>query len=70
VKTRVLLREVKRVIFFPEYSPPRNDRGEHILKFTSEDGMYSETASMIALLTLGIDAKDFVDVIERLSITD
>ncbi|QGA12965.1 hypothetical protein EYB26_000610 [Talaromyces marneffei] len=50
---RVFLREAKRVIFFPEYSPPRNNRGEHILHFTSED-----------------DAKDFVDVIERLSITD
>ena len=40
VKTRVLLREVKRAIFFPEYSPPRTNRGEHILNFTSEDGVY------------------------------
>ncbi|EED19703.1 conserved hypothetical protein [Talaromyces stipitatus ATCC 10500] len=53
VNNRVLLREIRQVIFFPEYSPPRTSRGEHILKFTSED-----------------DARDFVDVIERLSITD
>lgn len=43
VKSRVLLQEAKRVIFFPEYSPPRTSRGEHILKFTSEDGVYFTT---------------------------
>lgn len=40
VKNMVLLRELKRVVFFPEYSPPRNNHGEHILQFTSEGGVY------------------------------
>lgn len=38
VNNRVLLRDMRQVIFFPEYTPPRNSRGEYILIFTSETG--------------------------------
>ncbi|KAH8692627.1 hypothetical protein BGW36DRAFT_23436 [Talaromyces proteolyticus] len=33
---RVVLRDLRRIILYPEYTPPRTSRGEHILKFTSE----------------------------------
>lgn len=53
INNKVLLRELPRVVFFPEYTPPKTSRGEHLLKFTSED-----------------DAKDFIDVLNQLSLTD
>lgn len=37
LKTTVVLRELTKVLFFPEYMPPMTRRREHILKFTSED---------------------------------
>lgn len=39
----VLLRELQRTVFtFTDYTPPRTARGEHILKFTSRSGQWTQ----------------------------
>lgn len=37
----VLLRDLRRTVFtFSDYTPPRTQRGEHILNFTSRSGQW------------------------------
>ena len=36
---RVFLRDLKKIVLYPDYIPPKTAYGEHLLKFTSEAGM-------------------------------
>jgi hypothetical protein len=50
----IYVRELRRAIFSSEYAPPKTQRGEHILQFTSRSGRLAPKSLIMNMLELCI----------------